>query len=470
MRYHTTHVFSPHIQETPEGYLVCPSVPIARTGVQEYLPEDFGDDPPVEPGPDGVILVVRTEEEVFAPATIASFEGKSVTLLHPEPAPDPDVPDVNPDNWRNLTCGVAMNVRRGPGLPGGTGGQADLLLADLLITDAEAIDAVKSRELRELSCGYDAQYEEIRPGVGRQINIVGNHIALVPRGRAGARVAIRDDISGNKENHMNKPATGKKKTGGAASAGFWDRFSGYLKKGKTADQAARAAARDEDTAKDEETEKQEQRPATDNDDALFALTAKVEEMGLMLRTLVEEKAGAADTGPDRTGDTDPENTGDEDPDGTADSDPERTEDEDPEEEHPGSAKMGDARRTRVADAAAVRRAKAISSGISVQVGDSLEATQKFALRRACRDASLKGAVDGFLSGRTIDGLSLPELNAVFCATAELARHVNNRKTADGITRASGAGAGRASVRDFGKPVTPADINAINNKFYDKKVD
>lgn len=256
---------------------------------------------------------------------------------------------------------------------------------------------------------------------------------------------------------MAKQATGRK-------IGFWDRFAGHLKKGKTADEAAQAAAQDEDQP-EKPAQKNEQQPATDNGDAIAALTAKVEEMVLMLRTLMEEKTASADNEPGHTTDNDPEKTGDEDPESTADNDPERTGDEDP-EEGSGSAKTGDARRgsgrSRVADAATVRRARTISPGISAQVGDSLEATQKFALRRACRDAALKGAVDGFLSGRTIDSLSSTELNAVFCATAELARHTNNRKTADGLTT------GKMGARDFGKPVTPADINAINNKFYDKK--
>ena len=126
MRYFTTHALSPNIEETPEGYLLCVGVPIARCGVQEYQPDEV----PIEPGPSGVILIVREEAEVFSPATIASFEGKSVTISHPDPDPDPDVPDVNPENWRELTCGIVMNVRQG------AGDSSDLLLADLQITDA----------------------------------------------------------------------------------------------------------------------------------------------------------------------------------------------------------------------------------------------------------------------------------------------------------------------------------------------
>ena len=87
MRYYTTHSLSPHMEETPEGFLLCRDVPIARCGVQEYLPEEV----PVEAGDASAVLVVREEGEVFSPETMASFEGKSVTLFHPPQDPNPDV-------------------------------------------------------------------------------------------------------------------------------------------------------------------------------------------------------------------------------------------------------------------------------------------------------------------------------------------------------------------------------------------
>jgi len=52
--------------------------------------------------------------------------------------------------------------------------------------------------LREVSCGYDAQYEQIEKGKGKQREIIGNHVALVTKGRAGNRCTIQD--SGDKEN------------------------------------------------------------------------------------------------------------------------------------------------------------------------------------------------------------------------------------------------------------------------------
>ncbi len=174
MKYYAPTKLSENIHETPEGFLVCLGVPIARTGIQIYDRSET----PVTPGPDGKIKVNRSEEEVFRPQTIASFQGKALTIGHPNDY-------VGPDNWKDLAKGILQNVRRGEGEFN------DSLIADVFVKDAIAIGLVKEG-LREVSCGYEAQYEEIGPGEGNQINIVGNHLALVPKGRAGPAYAIND--------------------------------------------------------------------------------------------------------------------------------------------------------------------------------------------------------------------------------------------------------------------------------------
>jgi hypothetical protein len=161
MRYHTTSALSENIRITPEGYLLCLDVPVARTGVMHYLPEELPEEIAAH-ATEETVLVYRLPEDVFAPETVASFEGKPVTVGHPEGF-------VTPDNWKELACGHAQNVRQGEGEA------SDLLLADLLITDQEAIFLIapkiggkpEDKPLREVSCGYDAEYEEMEPGVGR---------------------------------------------------------------------------------------------------------------------------------------------------------------------------------------------------------------------------------------------------------------------------------------------------------------
>jgi len=167
-----------------DGSMLCKDVPIARLGEQAYRAEDL---PEITPDADGEIIVTRTAEEVFSPESMASFEGMTVVILHPEDAQG-DILFVDPKNWRQLTIGHATNVRRGQGE------QADLLIADLIIKDETGIQAINDG-LRQVSCGYNAEYDETSPGRALQYQIRGNHIALVPNGRAGIRCSIGDGIS-----------------------------------------------------------------------------------------------------------------------------------------------------------------------------------------------------------------------------------------------------------------------------------
>jgi hypothetical protein len=69
--------------------------------------------------------------------------------------------------------------------------QGDMLIADLMIMDRATIQAVRDGK-REVSLGYDADYVQLGPGVGKQTNLLGNHVALVEAGRCGNRCAIGD--------------------------------------------------------------------------------------------------------------------------------------------------------------------------------------------------------------------------------------------------------------------------------------
>jgi hypothetical protein len=184
MKYFFNTRLGPKRFEMGDGSLLCKDVPIARTGTQSYLAEDL---PEITPDDDGEILVTRTPEEVFSPEAMASFEGMTVVILHPEDE-EGNIKFVDPKNWRQLSIGHATNVRRG------TGEQSDLLLADLVIKAQEGIQAIING-LTQVSCGYDAEYDEKAPGKANQYQIRGNHIALVPNGRAGIRCSIGDSKS-----------------------------------------------------------------------------------------------------------------------------------------------------------------------------------------------------------------------------------------------------------------------------------
>ncbi len=163
-------------ETTPEGYLLCRDVPLARIGKLLYADGEV----PVTADNSGLIIIERGEDVLFDPRTIASFEGKPVTDDHPKGW-------VTPENWKKLSNGTAHDVRRGEDE------DSDCLVADLLITDKDMIDAVMKGKV-EISLGYDADYTEISVGKGIQTNIFGNHIALVKKGRCGSRCKIGDSF------------------------------------------------------------------------------------------------------------------------------------------------------------------------------------------------------------------------------------------------------------------------------------
>lgn len=165
---------SPNMVKTPENFLICKNVPIARTGIQKYLGKEIG----LDDRANDIIKVYRTEDEVFSPKTIASFEGKVFTDEHPDDW-------VNPLNFSSLAKGTITNVRRG------NGKDSDLLLADIIVYSQMQIDEIGSKQKREVSCGYECEYVPYKDGFAQK-NIIGNHVALVSAGRAGQRVAIKD--------------------------------------------------------------------------------------------------------------------------------------------------------------------------------------------------------------------------------------------------------------------------------------
>lgn len=190
-RFYTTEQLGPKRSLTPEGFLLCEDVPLARPGEMIYGP----DETPIEAGPDGITHITRTLDELFKPETLASFNGKPVTNEHPDE-------DVTPSNWKRYAVGVLLNVRKG------TGDNEGLMVGDMLITDPESIEDIRG-DKREVSLGYDADYKKTGPGTGEQSNILGNHVALVERGRCGPRCAIHDHDS----NHRKEPDMGTVNTG-----------------------------------------------------------------------------------------------------------------------------------------------------------------------------------------------------------------------------------------------------------------
>lgn len=194
------YTISPNQIETGEGFLICRNVPVARTGIQEYLGSEiglFGSEA------NKVIQVIRPPEEVFSPAALASFEGKPVTNDHP-----PEL--LDPDNVSMYLKGHAEQIRKG------SGDWEGYMIADLHVQDRMLIDAIQAGK-REISCGYECEYVKNGDGTYSQKNIRGNHIAVVDRGRAGKLAAILDSdkAAENKETQaVNRPERKKMKKNG----------------------------------------------------------------------------------------------------------------------------------------------------------------------------------------------------------------------------------------------------------------
>lgn len=175
MSFFTTEEISPRRRKTPEGYLVCTDVVISRVGTFDKSPEEAG----VDPAQDGVVHTIRSEEQLFDDATIASFEGKPLVVGHDD--------FVSPDNWSDITKGVVQNVRQGED------GDKDLLLADLLVTDQETIEKIESGEFKFLSAGYNCDVVPTeKEGYVKLENIIGNHVAIVDAPNCGRVCSIGD--------------------------------------------------------------------------------------------------------------------------------------------------------------------------------------------------------------------------------------------------------------------------------------
>lgn len=431
-RYFVTAQLSDRLAETPEGFLLCRAVPIARTGTLDYLPDEV---PLDVAGPEGkaeIIRVYRLADDLFAPAAMASFEGKPVTLTHPDD-------DVTPETWRQVACGHVQNVRRG------SGAEADLLLADLLITDPAAIAAIRRGHLREVSCGYDAAYAAIAPGVGRQSHIRGNHVALVEAGRCGPRCTIRDEKTRDKDTAMK-----------TAKRGLLGLILGTpaLRKTIDADPTARAAL-DEAIAEEVKDEGPDPAPNSQPQTATDATNdSGPEDLGeikVLLRSILEKLEGASVPAADAT-----EELGSE---------------EEPEEiitdaaaEQAEAARTGDRRATpapaalarRTVDAALTRDAAILAPSLAVAAGDPATVVQRLALRQAmARDRAVTRTVDAVLGGQALETAPPSLLHAAFAASVAVARERANGRTADALVGPGSKGPGRTHPHD-----TPAGLNQL----------
>jgi hypothetical protein len=186
--YYFAEPISDNIEETPEGNLICHDCVIGRTGWQTYkvgdLPQEAADQLGVDTSNPGAnIDLYRDKDDVFNRDFLASLEGKPVTDNHPPGF-------VTPDNFSEHARGHMQNVREGVD-PLDSGDYP--IIADVIVTAEPLLSKIKNKTVRELSLGYDYS---IRKEDGRilQTDMRGNHVAVVPKGRAGSEARINDGV------------------------------------------------------------------------------------------------------------------------------------------------------------------------------------------------------------------------------------------------------------------------------------
>jgi hypothetical protein len=156
-------------ETTDEGYLRvwCRA---ARTGTQLYRRADGSQ-----------VREYRPPEEVSNPDSLTTFGMKPATWGHP-----PVLLDAA--NTKQYQIGYSgSQVRYNDGF----------VEVALVVTDQDAIEKIKRKDATEVSAGYKVDFDPT-PGLtpegeeyaGVQRNIRVNHIAIVPRGRAGPEVRL----------------------------------------------------------------------------------------------------------------------------------------------------------------------------------------------------------------------------------------------------------------------------------------
>ncbi len=176
-----------HEKET--GYLYCKNSILGGIGIQEYLGKEL---PFKDVKPDQVVELVRESIDVFDSSSMSTFNGKPVTLHHPEGK-------VNSKNFKKFIVGTLNDVKQDEN-------NKDNLIGDVVIYDAYTVDKVMKGELKDLSLGYRAKVVPTFDGRYKQTDIVVNHLAIVEAGRAEmAQIVDEKTVKEEKETVILEP-------------------------------------------------------------------------------------------------------------------------------------------------------------------------------------------------------------------------------------------------------------------------
>ena len=171
-------------QEDINGYWIYAETPVTREGVFPYLGRQIDSDGSMGLDPQRRYMVYRPASELTKKSVLESFNGLFLTDEHQmlgKGMKDPGTKRID---------GTIYNVHVSPYDKG--------LVLGTLKVQSQAVKDLISQGKRQLSCGYYCDYV---PQHGEfngipydfvQRDIVGNHIALVKKGRMGEKCGVYD--------------------------------------------------------------------------------------------------------------------------------------------------------------------------------------------------------------------------------------------------------------------------------------
>ena len=164
-----------------DGHLHLDAQPISKAMVSGYYGREIPDYRRLGLEPNRMYRLLRHPDELAKAA--ATFTGKPLLIVHK--------PVVATDHARALTIGA---------VGGPVTWDGDKLRAPLVVWDQDGIDGIEDNTRRQLSAGY-RYTPDMTPGTwngqaydGVMRDIMGNHVALVPEGRAGPDIVVGDAI------------------------------------------------------------------------------------------------------------------------------------------------------------------------------------------------------------------------------------------------------------------------------------
>ncbi|MGF6139047.1 DUF2213 domain-containing protein [Pseudomonas laurylsulfatiphila] len=162
------------------GQMIAPCT-IARTGIMEYQAKDLGAQFK-DHAPESIIKVMTLPEDLFDEASIDSYRAAPFTVGHPKD-------DVDTENAKELMKGML----EGTPCKDESGEE---LVGTMVLNDADTIALVRSN-VNQLSSGHNAvlvlcDFDTVGYHA-KKTNIRANHIAIVPKGRAGV-ASIADSV------------------------------------------------------------------------------------------------------------------------------------------------------------------------------------------------------------------------------------------------------------------------------------